>query len=85
MYELYDKTGRDFLTLAEEFCPDILKIENYLKKFKLKTKLSGSGPTVFCETNNYETAKKITENYQDFNGDIFICRPENKALKILKP
>jgi 4-diphosphocytidyl-2-C-methyl-D-erythritol kinase len=85
MYEFYDKTGRDFLILAKEICPDILKIENYLKKFKLETKLSGSGPTVFCETNNYETAKKITENYQRFNGDIFICRPENKAIKILKP
>jgi len=85
MYELYDKTGRDFLILAKEICPDILKIENYLKKFKLETKLSGSGPTFFCETNNYETAKKITENYQRFNGDIFICRPENKAIKILKP
>jgi len=84
MYELYDKSGKDFLTLAKEFCPDILKIENYLKKFKLKTKLSGSGPTVFCETNNYETAKKITENYQGFNGDIFICHSRKEALKIYK-
>ncbi len=84
MYEFYDKTGRDFLILAKEICPDILKIENYLKKFKLETKLSGSGPTVFCETNNYETAKKITENYQRFNGDIFICRPQKEALKIWK-
>ena len=84
MYELYDKSGKDFLTLAKEFCPDILKVENYLKKFKLETKLSGSGPTVFCQTDNYETAKKITENYQRFNGDIFICYPENKALKVLK-
>lgn len=84
MYELYDKTGKSFFTLAKEFCPDILKIEKYLKEFKLKTNLSGSGPTVFCEINNYETAKKITENYQEFNGDVFICHPQKEALKIWK-
>lgn len=85
MYEFYDKTGRDFLILAKEICPEIKKIEKYFSKFNLKLKMSGSGPTVFFEVNNYNLAKKVSENYPNFNGDIFICRPENKAIKILKP
>jgi len=83
MYELYDKTGKDFLTLTKEICPEIKNLEKYFSKFKLKLKMSGSGPTVFCGVNNYNLAKKISENYPVFNGDIFICHPQNKALKIL--
>jgi len=84
MYEFYDKTGKNFLALARESCPGIEKIEKHLNGFGLKPKLSGSGPTMFCGINNYKLAKEIAENYQDFNGDIFICRPESKALKIIK-
>lgn len=83
LYELYDKTGKDFLTLTKELCPDIKKIETIFSKFKLKLKLSGSGPTVFGEINNYSLAKKIIEACPDFNGDVFICHPQNKALNIL--
>jgi len=82
MYELYDKTGKDFFTLAKELCPEINKLENHFAKFKIKLKLSGSGSTIFGEINNYKLAKKIIENYSDFNGDIFICRPQKEALKI---
>jgi len=84
MYEFYDKTGKNFLALARESCPEIERIEKHLNDFGFKPKLSGSGPTMFCEVNDYKLAKEIIENYQDFNGDIFICRPENKAIKILK-
>ena len=84
MYELYDKTGKNFLALARESCPEIERIEKHLNDFGFKPKLSGSGPTMFCGVNDYKLAKEIIENYQDFNGDIFICRPENKAIKILK-
>lgn len=84
MYELYDKTGKSFLELNREICPDIKKLEKYLSKFGMKPKLTGKGPTMFCEVNNYELAEEIVEHYPDFNGDIFICRPENKAVKILK-
>ncbi len=84
MYELYDKTGKDFFTLAKELCPEIKKIENHFAKFKIRLKLSGSGPTVFGEINNYKLAKKIIENYPDFNGDTFICRSQKEALKIWK-
>ncbi|MDO8424822.1 MAG: 4-(cytidine 5'-diphospho)-2-C-methyl-D-erythritol kinase [bacterium] len=83
MYELHDKTGKDFFSLAKELCPDINKIEEHFAKFKIKLKLSGSGPTVFGETNNYELAKKLIEDYQGFNGDIFICQPQDKALVII--
>lgn len=84
MYELYDKTNKSFLTLAKEICPDIKKVERYFSQFGLKLKMSGSGPTVFCETNDYRLAKKIAGGYSHFNGDIFICRPKNKALEIIK-
>jgi len=82
MYELYDKTGKDFFTLAKELCPEIKNLENHFAKFKIRLKISGSGPTVFGEINNYKLAKKIIENYPDFNGDTFICRSQKEALKI---
>ena len=84
MYDLYDKTGQDFLALAKEICPEIKTLEKYFSKFGLKLKMSGSGPTVFCKTNSYRTAKRVSENYPEFNGDVFICQPEKKALKIIK-
>ncbi|MFH1462701.1 MAG: 4-(cytidine 5'-diphospho)-2-C-methyl-D-erythritol kinase [bacterium] len=85
MYELHDETGKNFLELAREICPDIKKLEEYLKRFPIKEKgLSGSGPTIFCGLNDYKLAQKIAEGQQNnFNGDIFICRPKSKALKIL--
>jgi len=83
MYELYDKTGKSFLELNREICPDIKKLEKYLSKFGVKPKLTGKGPTMSCGINSYKLAKEITENYLDFNGDIFICQPQNKALEIL--
>jgi len=83
MYELYDKTGKNFLTLNKELCPEIKNLERYFSKFKLELKVSGSGPTVFTGVNNYNLAKKIAEGYANFNGDIFICQSQNKALKII--
>ena len=83
MYELYDKTGKDFLELAGEICPEVKKLEKYFSKFKLQPKLSGSGPTVFCSTNSYKLTREIAEGYQNFNGDIFICRPQNRGLIIM--
>ncbi|OIO40102.1 4-(cytidine 5'-diphospho)-2-C-methyl-D-erythritol kinase [Candidatus Pacearchaeota archaeon CG1_02_31_27] len=85
MYELYDKTGKNFLELAREIYPEIKKLEKYLKNFcPKKFGLSGSGPTMFCGVNNYKLAQKIAEGYRNFNGDIFICRPQSKALDIIK-
>jgi len=84
MYELYDKTGKSFLEINREVCPEIKKIEKYFSKFKLKPRLSGSGPTMFCGTNNYKLAKRVVEGYKNFNGDIFICRPQKKALNIVE-
>jgi len=84
MFELYDKTGKNFLTLAKELCLEIKNLEKYFSKFNLTLRMSGSGPTVFCGVNNYNLAKKIAENYPAFNGDIFICHPQNKALEIIQ-
>jgi len=83
VFELYDKTGKSFWEINKEICPEIEKIKKYFAKFGLKTKLSGSGPTIFCEVNNYKSAEKIAESYPDFNGDIFICRPQKEGLKII--
>jgi len=85
MYRLHDKTGKTFFELAKEICPEIKRLERYLQKFPIKEfNLSGSGPTVFAGVNDYELAQKITEGYQDFNGDIFICHPQEKALDIIE-
>jgi 4-diphosphocytidyl-2-C-methyl-D-erythritol kinase len=84
MYELYDKTGKEFLAICENICPEIKKLKEYFSRFHLKIHLSGSGPTVFCEVNDFQRAKKIAEGYPEFNGDIFICRPQKKALKAIK-
>lgn len=83
VYELYDKTGKDFLAICENICPEIKKLKRYFGKFGLKLHLSGSGPTVFCQVNNYQLAKKIAEGYPEFNGDIFICHPQKEAIKII--
>ncbi len=84
MYQLYDKTGKNFFQLNREICPAVKNLEEHLKKFSLKAKLSGSGPTLFCRLNDYQSAQKISQSYPNFNGDIFICQSENKALKIIK-
>lgn len=83
MYELYDKTGKDFLTICKNICPEIQKLKRYFDKFDLKLHFSGSGPTVFCQINDYQLAQKIAEGYPEFNGDIFICHPQKEAIKIL--
>ncbi len=83
MYELYDKTGKDFLAICENICPEIKKLKRYFSKFYLKPCLSGSGPTVFCQVNDYQLAKKIAEGYPEFNGDIFICHPQKEAIKVI--
>jgi len=84
MYELYDRTSKSFLEINREICPEIKKLEKYFSKFNLKPRLSGSGPTLFIQTNSCKLAKKVAEGYPNFNGDIFICRPQNKGLNILK-
>jgi len=89
MYELYDQTGNSFLEIVREICPEIKKLEKYLNDFKLEPKLSGSGPTIFCGMDDYNAggetlAAKIVEGYKNFDGDIFICHPKNKALNLIK-
>ncbi len=84
MYDLYSKTGKNFLKLAKEICPDVEKLYNFFKKFEPKElNLSGSGPTVFCGVENYKSAQNIVKELGDFNGDVFICRPQNCSLIIL--
>lgn len=85
IYELYDSTGRNFFALAKDICPDIKKLEKYLKNFPIKEfGLSGTGPTIFCGVNSYELAQEIIEGYQNFNGDIFICHPQKQALRVIE-
>lgn len=83
MYELHDKTGKDFLTLCETICPEIKNLKKYFNKFSLELFLSGSGPTVFCQMNRYSLAREVSEGYPEFNGDIYICQTQNEALKVI--
>lgn len=85
MYELYNQTGKDFLTLNKEICPAVEVVEKYLNNFTIERQgLSGSGPTFFCGVNDYNIAKEIAEGLEDFNGDIFICHPADEALNYAK-
>ncbi len=84
MYSLHDKTGKNFLESAGEICPAVKKIYNYFKKFRPKEfGLSGSGPSLFCGSNSYKLAKKIIKGLNDLDGDVFFCRPQKEAVKIL--
>ncbi len=83
VYNMYDETGERFPVIAEKICPEIGVLKKYFSKFDLEMKLTGSGPSVFCETDKYSIAKKVAGDYPEFNGDIFICHPQNKALKVL--
>jgi len=84
MYELHDKTGKDFPALAREICPDIEKVERNLAKSGIELSLSGSGPTIFCGLDSYKLTQEVAQGYYPyFNGDIFICQPQKEALKVL--
>jgi 4-diphosphocytidyl-2C-methyl-D-erythritol kinase len=84
MYQLHDQTGKTFFELAKEICPDIVILEEKIKRFSINEfGLSGKGPTIFCGVNDYDSAKKISECYPEFNGDIFICQPTKKAIHII--
>jgi 4-diphosphocytidyl-2-C-methyl-D-erythritol kinase len=83
VYSLYDRKGKSFLEINRKICPDVKKVEKYFSGFNLKASLSGSGPTMFCRAESFNLAKKIAEGYPDFNGDIFICRPQKKALEVI--
>ncbi len=84
MYKFHDQSGKDFYTICREICPEIKKLESYLEKFGQAPRLSGSGPTVFVGVNDLDLAKKISEEYQNFNGDIFIASPQSEAIKIIE-
>lgn len=85
MYEFYDKTGKSFLELAKKIYPLVGKLYNDFKKFNpQELNLSGTGPSVFCGIKSYKLAQKITKGLKNFDGDIFICRPQNKAIKFMK-
>lgn len=84
MYGLYDESGENFLGLLRKIYPGIKELEEYLKGFNFQPKLSGSGPTLFCGLDDYDLAQKVAEGYPNFNGDIFICRSQDRALNIIK-
>jgi 4-diphosphocytidyl-2-C-methyl-D-erythritol kinase len=84
MYQLHDETGKSFFDLAKEICPDINVLEEKIKQFSINEfGLSGKGPTIFCGASDYDSAKKVSECYPEFNGDIFICQPTKKAIHII--
>lgn len=84
MYEEYDKTGKDFFTLAQKICPEIGKVYNYFSKLSKECGMSGSGPTVFADFDSYNEAIKSIKGFgiEEFNGDFFICSPTSKTYEI---
>ncbi|MBI4812770.1 2-C-methyl-D-erythritol 4-phosphate cytidylyltransferase [Candidatus Falkowbacteria bacterium] len=85
MYQLYDRTGKQFSELIQKACPATKKICSHFSKYSGECGLSGSGPTIFAGFNSYDKATKTIESFgpENFDGDIFICRPIKKTYKSL--
>jgi 4-diphosphocytidyl-2-C-methyl-D-erythritol kinase len=82
VYSLYDKTGKSFCEIAQQFCPDVKLMHQYLLKFKpIELGMSGSGPSLFAGFRKYEEVTEIAKKLADFNGDIYITKPVKEGVK----
>lgn len=75
MYELYDKTGKDFTELACELCPDTERLLSQARKaHPAESGVTGKGPTVFAAYKTYKECESVSRNMSWLDGDIFIER-----------
>ncbi|MDR3128284.1 MAG: hypothetical protein LBT99_03035 [Bifidobacteriaceae bacterium] len=88
IYQLYDKIGGVKVELGNDLQPAALYMQPILKQV-LKTSdnlgavrsyITGSGPTAIAEVDNYKTAKKIAENWQDEKLVMKSIIVENKLI-----
>ncbi len=76
MYELHDKTGKDFTEIACMLCPDTDRILKELKRTTaVETGVTGKGPTVFASYASYGECVKAARQIGWFDGEVFIEKP----------
>ena len=73
MYEMHDKTGKSFLELACELCPDTKRLLADLSKTApLEYGITGKGPTVFAGYGSYLDCLMAIDNIAWFDQEIFL-------------
>lgn len=78
LYELHDKTGKDFTELARTLCPETDKLLLDLQRSRpAELGVTGKGPTAFAAYNSYNDCVSASRRIGWFNGEIFI----EKALE----
>ena len=81
MYELHDKTGKDFTELASELCPDTRRLLAQIRESEtLECGVTGKGPTVFGAYRSYKECEKVAEKICWLDGEIFIERAIDKFI-----
>ena len=86
MYDLLDKTGKDFTAIASELCPDVKKLLDFFSSRANDSGMSGSGPVVFAGFDSYEEAYSALCDYgfRNLDGDWFICKSLGKTYEIMR-
>ncbi len=75
MYAEYDRTGKSFIALASEKCPEIRQLMKYIQPGSAESGMTGKGPTVFAGYKSYGECERASMEISSwFKGDIFIAR-----------
>ncbi len=81
MYDLHDRTGKSFLELASEMCPDTRKLLALVKKHNpVESGITGKGPTVFAGYKSYGECRSVAESMAWLKGDVFIARSVERFI-----
>lgn len=73
MYELHDKTSKDFTELAYGLCPDTGKLLDKLgNSGAVEMGVTGKGPTVFAGYESLRDCKRAAGTLEWLNGDVFV-------------
>ena len=84
VYNKHRENKKTFKEIVAETCPDIDFLSDHFTKYLHKhSDMTGSGPTMFCGVDDFETAERIAYDLGNYNGDIFIVRPIDKAIEII--
>lgn len=74
MYKMHDKTGKSFLELASEQCPEIPRLISAMEKCAIELGMTGKGPTVFAGYGSYERCRKVSNKLSWLDGRVFIAK-----------
>jgi 4-diphosphocytidyl-2C-methyl-D-erythritol kinase len=74
MYAEHDKTGKSFLEMASERCPEITQLLGSLRPGAVECGMTGKGPTVFAGFKGYKECETACRSLSWFGGSLFIAR-----------